>query len=84
VLAATVPAVAVSTEVTKAFYGDTTLPMFALVDVPMWANIFAVLLVSVLTDAGGVRRLICCGHHRWARSSATSCRSSPLVSMCRR
>jgi hypothetical protein len=41
VLAATIPAVAYGTEVTKAFYGDATLPMFAMVDVPVWASVFA-------------------------------------------
>src|SRR4029434_10110823 len=50
VLAATVPAVVFSTEVTKAFYGDATLPMFAMVDVPVWASVFAVLVVPVLTE----------------------------------
>ena len=50
VLAATVPAVVFSTEVTKAFYGDAALPMFAMVDVPMWASVFAVLVVPVLTE----------------------------------
>jgi Type II CAAX prenyl endopeptidase Rce1-like len=50
VLAATVPAVAFSTEVTKAFYGDATLPMYAMVDVPAWAIVFAVLVVPVLTE----------------------------------
>ena len=37
-----------STEVTKAFYGDATLPMFAMVDVSVWASVFAVLVVPVL------------------------------------
>ena len=50
VLAATVPAVAFSSEVTKAFYGDATLPMFAIVDIPTWASVFAVLVVPVLTE----------------------------------
>ena len=50
VLAATVPAVVFSTEVTKAFYGDAALPMFAMVDVPVWASVFAVLVVPVLTE----------------------------------
>ena len=50
VLAATVPAVVFSTEVTKAFYADATLPMFAMVDVPVWASVVAVLVVPVLTE----------------------------------
>jgi hypothetical protein len=50
VLAATIPAVAYGTEVTKAFYGDATLPMFAMVDVPVWASVFAALVVPLLTD----------------------------------
>jgi hypothetical protein len=50
VLAATVPAVAFSTEVTKASGGDATLPMFAIVDVPAWASVIAVLVVPVLTE----------------------------------
>jgi hypothetical protein len=29
-------------------------------------------------------RLICCGLHRWAKNSVTSCRSSLLVSIRRR
>jgi Type II CAAX prenyl endopeptidase Rce1-like len=50
VLAATLPAVAYGTEVTKAFYGDATLPMFAMVDVPVWASVFAVLLGPLLAE----------------------------------
>jgi hypothetical protein len=50
VLAATVPAVAFGAEVNKAFYGDATLPMFAVVDVPAWASVFGVLAVPVLTE----------------------------------
>jgi hypothetical protein len=50
VLAAAVPAVVFSTEVTKAFYGDATLPMFAMVEVPVWASVVAVLVVPVLTE----------------------------------
>jgi hypothetical protein len=49
VLAATTPAVAYGTEVTKAFYGDAALPMFAMVDIPVWASVFAV-LVPLLTE----------------------------------
>jgi hypothetical protein len=30
--------------------GDATLPMFAMVDVPVWASVFAVLVVPVLTE----------------------------------
>jgi hypothetical protein len=50
VLAATIPAVAYGTEVTKAFYGGATLPMFAMVDVPVWASVFAVLLGPLLAE----------------------------------
>jgi Type II CAAX prenyl endopeptidase Rce1-like len=50
VLAATIPAVAYGTEVTKAFYGDATLPMFAKVDVPVWASVFAVLVGPLLAE----------------------------------
>jgi hypothetical protein len=50
VLAATIPAVAYGTEVTKAFYGDAALPMFAMVDVPVWASVFAVVVGPLLTE----------------------------------
>jgi hypothetical protein len=50
VLAATIPAVAYGTEVTKAFYGDAALPMFAMVDVPVWASVFAVLVGPLLAE----------------------------------
>jgi Type II CAAX prenyl endopeptidase Rce1-like len=50
VLAATMPAVAYGTEVTKAFYADAALPMFAMVDVPVWASVFAVLVGPLLTE----------------------------------
>jgi hypothetical protein len=50
VLAATVPAVAFSSEVNKAFYGDATPPMFAVVDVPTAASVFSVLVVPLLAE----------------------------------
>jgi hypothetical protein len=50
VLAATVPAVFFGTEVNKAFYGDATLPMFAVVSVPAWVSVFTVLVAPVLTE----------------------------------
>jgi hypothetical protein len=50
VLAATLPAVALGTEINKAFYGDATLPMFAVVHVPAWADVISVAIVPVLTE----------------------------------
>jgi hypothetical protein len=50
VLAATIPAVAYGTEVTKAFYGDATLPMFAMVNVPVWASVLAALVGPLLAE----------------------------------
>ncbi len=50
VLAVTVPAVVFGTEVNKAFYGEATLPMFAVVHVPAWAGAFTVLVAPVLTE----------------------------------
>ena len=50
VLAATIPAVAYGTEVTKASYGEAALPMFAMVDVPVWASAVAVLVGPLLTE----------------------------------
>lgn len=64
VLAATVPAVAYGTEVNKAFYGDATLPMFAVVDVPAWASVFSVLVVPVLGElAAPIVVLVWAGGH---------------------
>jgi hypothetical protein len=50
VLVATLPATAWGAEVNKAYYGDATLPMFAVVDVPAWASVFSVLVVPVVTE----------------------------------
>jgi Type II CAAX prenyl endopeptidase Rce1-like len=50
VLAATVPAVALGAEINNAFYGDATLPMFAIVDVPEWAGVIAVVVAPVLAE----------------------------------
>jgi hypothetical protein len=49
-LAATIPVAAYGTEVNRAFYGETTLPMFAIVDVPVWASVFTVVVAPVLTE----------------------------------
>jgi Type II CAAX prenyl endopeptidase Rce1-like len=50
VLAATLPAVAFSSEVNKAFYGDATPPMFAVVDVPTAVGVFSALVVPLLAE----------------------------------
>jgi hypothetical protein len=51
VLAASVPAVVFSAELTAAIYGqDATAPMFALVDLPGWASVASVLVVSLLAE----------------------------------
>ncbi len=50
VLAATVPAVAFGAEINKAFYGDATPPMLAVIDVPPLASIFSVLVVPLLAE----------------------------------
>jgi hypothetical protein len=50
VLAASVPAVAYSAELNRAFYGDATPPMLAVVDVPSLASAFSVLVVPLLTE----------------------------------
>ena len=51
VLAASVPAVVFSGEVTSALYGDGAIaPMFAVVDVPPLASIFSVLVVPLLAE----------------------------------
>jgi hypothetical protein len=48
VLAATVPAMVLGAEVNKAFYGDATPPMLAVVDVPLLASAFSVVVVPLL------------------------------------
>jgi hypothetical protein len=50
VLAASVPAVAFSGELTSAVYGDAIPPMFAVVDVPPLASAFSVLMVPLLAE----------------------------------
>lgn len=50
VLVATMPAVVLSTEINKAFYGDDTPPMFAVVDVPTAVSVFSVVVMPVLTE----------------------------------
>jgi hypothetical protein len=51
VLAASVPAVAFSAELTSARYGrDAVAPMFALVDLPAWAGVVSVLVVPLLAE----------------------------------
>ena len=57
VLAATPPAVAYGTEVTKAFYGDATLPMFAMVDVPVWASVSPSCSAPLLAELAGAGRV---------------------------
>ena len=51
VLAASVPAVVFSGELTSALYGqDATAPMFAVVDLPPWASVVSVLVVPLLAE----------------------------------
>ena len=51
VLAASVPAVVFSGELTSALYGDDAIPpMFAVVDLPPLASIFSVLVVPLLAE----------------------------------
>jgi hypothetical protein len=50
VLAASVPAVVFSAELTSAVYGQATAPMFAVVDVPPLASAFSVLVVPLLAE----------------------------------
>jgi len=50
VVAATVPAMVFSAELTTAFYGDATPPMFAVVDVPVLASAFSVAVVPLLAE----------------------------------
>jgi hypothetical protein len=50
VLAASVPAVAFTSELTSARYGDAIAPMFAVVDLPPWASVLSVLVVPLLAE----------------------------------
>jgi hypothetical protein len=50
VLAASVPAVVFSGELTSARYGDALPPMFAVIDVPPLASVFGVLVVPLLAE----------------------------------
>jgi membrane protease YdiL (CAAX protease family) len=51
VLAASVPAVVFSAQLTSARYGDEAIaPMFAIVDLPPWASIVSVLVVPLLAE----------------------------------
>jgi membrane protease YdiL (CAAX protease family) len=51
VLAATVPAVVFSAELTSAVYGQgATAPMFAIVELPPWASVLSVLVVPLLAE----------------------------------
>jgi hypothetical protein len=51
VLAASVPAVVFSAELTAAIYGqDATAPMFAVVDLPPWASVLSVGVVPLLAE----------------------------------
>ena len=50
VLAASVPAIAFSSELSRAFYGEGTPPLFAVVDLPPWASALSVLVVPLLAE----------------------------------
>jgi membrane protease YdiL (CAAX protease family) len=51
VLAASVPAVVFSAELTSALYGDGAIaPMFAIVDLPPWASVVSVVVVPLLAE----------------------------------
>jgi hypothetical protein len=50
VLAASVPAMVFSGELTAAVYGDAVPPMFAVVDLPPLASVFSVLVVPLLAE----------------------------------
>jgi len=50
VLVATAPAAFFSAEINKAYYGDATPPMLAVVDVPTVASAFSVLVVPLLAE----------------------------------
>jgi hypothetical protein len=50
VVAATVPAVVFSGQLTSAVYADALPPMFAVVDLPPWTSVFSVLVVPLLAE----------------------------------
>jgi hypothetical protein len=50
VVAASVPAMVFSGELTSAVYGQATAPMFAVVDLPPWASVVSVLVVPLLAE----------------------------------
>jgi hypothetical protein len=50
VVAASVPAVVVSAELTRAVYGGDLAPMFAVADLPPWASVLSVLAVPLLAE----------------------------------
>jgi Type II CAAX prenyl endopeptidase Rce1-like len=50
VLAASVPAVVFSGQLTSAVYGQATAPMFAVVDLPPWASVVSVLVVPLVAE----------------------------------
>jgi Type II CAAX prenyl endopeptidase Rce1-like len=50
VLAASVGAVAFSAQLSSARYGEAIAPMFAVVDLPPWASVLSVLVVSLLAE----------------------------------
>jgi hypothetical protein len=50
VLAASVPAVVFSGELTSARYGDAIAPMFAVVELPPWASVVGVVVVPLLAE----------------------------------
>jgi hypothetical protein len=50
VLAASVPAVVFSAELTSAVYGDAVAPLFAVVDLPGWASVVSVVVVPLLAE----------------------------------
>jgi hypothetical protein len=50
VLAASVPAMVFSGQLTSAIYGDAIAPMFAVVDLPPWASVVSVLVVPLLAE----------------------------------
>jgi hypothetical protein len=50
VLAASVPAVVFSGELTSAAYGGAIPPMFAVVELPPWASVVSVLVVPLLAE----------------------------------
>src|SRR4029450_5056845 len=50
VLAASLPAVVFSGQLTSAVYGQATAPMFAVVDLPPWARVVSVLVVPLVAE----------------------------------